>query len=237
MTIILFMNWIIIVAGGNGSRMKNHQNKVFLPLAGKPIIYHTLKIFENLSLIDHILITAKAKDIPQLEEIIKDSNFQKVAKIIEVSSTERQENTWQAIKYLKTLKIKDDDLIGVHNAVNPLVTREEVKQVFTAAKEKGSALLAMPAKDTVKIVDKHNFVDYSPDRNFVYYAQTPQVAQFSIIYKAFAQAEADNHWGTDDTSLIERIGKQVKVVPCSADNFKITYPIDLLTAQQIMKNK
>lgn len=227
------MNWIIIVAGGNGSRMGQNQNKVFLPINGKEIIAHTLEIFESSEIIDHILITAKQKDIDQISSIVTKYDYKKIKKIVTVNSKERQKNTWEAIKWL--LKNTDSkDIVGIHNAVNPLVSAQEIEAVFTEAKKHGAALLAMPAKDTVKVANKNLFVDYSPNREQVFYAQTPQVAKLSILKKAFQKAESDNFWGTDDTSLIERINEKVKLVYCSANNIKITYPIDLVAAQQMI---
>ncbi len=227
------MNWIIIVAGGNGSRMGQNQNKVFLPINGKEIIAHALEIFENSKTIDHILITAKQKEIDQISSIIVKYGYKKIKKIITVDSKERQKNTWEAIKWLHQ-NTDSSDIVGVHNAVNPLVSTQEIEAVFTEAKKHGAALLAMPAKDTVKVANKDLFVDHTPNREFLFYAQTPQVAVLSILYEAFTKAQKDNYWGTDDTGLIERVNKKVKLVHCSANNIKITYPIDLVAAQQMI---
>ena len=154
-------------------------------------------------------------------------------RIVEVNSKERQKNTWKAIQWLLN-NTSQDDVVGVHNAVNPLVSADEIETVYAQAKKHGSALLAIPAKDTVKVVDNNLFVNHTPNRERVFYAQTPQVARLSILNKAYKKAQKDNCWGTDDTSLIENAGEKVKLVHCSANNIKITYPIDLITAEQIL---
>lgn len=229
-------NLIIITAGGNGERMKVEINKIFLPLLGKPIIFHTLNIFERLNLIDEILITAREQDFQGIKKVIKESGFTKVKKLIPANGS-RQESTWRALKWLADKKVSPTTLVGTHNAVNPLVTPEEIKAVFGAAQKWGAALLAMAARDTVKIVGTDSFVQKTPVRSFVWYAQTPQVASFKILWQAFARAAQDNDWGTDDTMLIERLGKKVKVVSCSWQNFKITYPADLVAAEEILRRR
>lgn len=229
-------NWIIVTAGGKGVRMGAGVNKIFLPLLDQPIIIHTLLTLETHPLIDKIIITIPDDDFKKLERIVQKSKFKKVIKLIPTSG-ERQQNTHKALAWIKENGVNFNDLVGIHNAVNPLVTAHEISEVFKETLEHGGALLAYPARDTTKICDEGNFVVQTPLRKFVWSAQTPQVGKFKDLLKAFEKAEKEKFLGTDDTQLLERIGIKVKVVPCSKNNFKITYPEDLILAEKILQEK
>jgi len=227
------MNYLIIVAGGNGKRMKSPINKIFLKIDGKPIIYWTLKAFEQNKTINKIIISAKKEDIKKIRLLIKKNNFKKIIGIVEANHS-RQDSTFLVLKWLKT-QLKDDDLIGVHNAVNPFVSELEIINVFEAAKKHGAALLAHPARDTVKITSGEGIVEKTPLRESCWYAQTPQVSSFSNLWSAFNKAQDENFSGTDDTQLLEKIGIKAKIIPCSNFNFKITFQEDLFVAKRILK--
>jgi len=229
-------NIIIVAAGGNGRRMRNKVNKIFFHLRGIPIIFYTLKTLEKSPVIDEILITVRKENFMKIKKLIKRSGFKKIKKIIPANHS-RQQSTWRALKWLEARNTAKNSLVGVHNAVNPLVKEEEIKEVFKAACRWGAALLAIQAKDTVKIVGKNSLVLKTPIRNFVWYAQTPQVARFDLLFKAFKKASQLKDWGTDDTMLLERLKIKIKIIPCSSENFKITYPLDLILAEEILKRR
>lgn len=228
------MNWAIVVAGGNGKRIKSKVNKVFLPLLGKPLVCHTLQTLHQLKSIDQIIITIRLQDQKTWQDLEKKFSFSKIIKLMPAVAT-RQSSTWKVLKWLKS-KAQKDDLIAVHNAVNPLVTADEINTVLSAAQKFGAALLATPAKDTVKISQDH-VVSQTPLRQFVWYAQTPQVGRFDLMFKAFKKAHQENFIGTDDSQLLEKSGCCVKIVPCSPENFKITYPHDLILAEKILQER
>ncbi|PIQ72402.1 hypothetical protein COY13_04370 [Candidatus Roizmanbacteria bacterium CG_4_10_14_0_2_um_filter_36_35] len=227
------MNYLIITAGGKGERIKLKENKIFADLNNQPLIYWTLKIFEDNQIVDKIILSARKEDIKKINIIIKKHQFKKIMAIIEASNL-RQESTFKVLKWLKS-KTDKKDLVGVHNAVNLFVSDKEIKEVYKAAKEYKAALLAYQAKDTVKISNKKNIVEFTPLRKFSWYAQTPQVANFGDLWKAFIKADKDKFISTDDTQLLERIGIKAKIVPCSYLNFKITFPEDLILAKEVLK--
>ena len=229
------MNWIILMAGGDGQRMKAGTNKAFLQLLGKPISFYTLKTLEEMDLIDQIIIAARVVDKQEWQKMIKKSGFQKIVKLFPAAKT-RQDSTRAILKWFQG-QAAANDLIAVHNAVNPLVQPGEIKAVFKAAQRFGAALLAMPARDTVKISNQNAVVKETPLRQFAWYAQTPQVGRFDLMLQAFQKAKQDNFQGTDDSQLLERIGAKVKIVPCSPENFKITYSQDLFLAEKILKER
>ena len=227
------MNYLIITAGGGGKRMKLNGNKIFADLNNHPLIYWTLKIFEDSQTIDKIIISAKKEDIEKINLIVKGNHFKKIMAVIEANQS-RQESVFTVLKWLKS-KADKKDLVGIHNSANPFVSDQEIREVYKAAKEYKAALLAFPAKDTVKISSENNIVEFTPLRKFSWYAQTPQVANLGNLWEAFIKAEKENFIGTDDTQLLERIGIKAKIVPCSNLNFKITYPEDLILAREVLK--
>lgn len=229
------MNWLIIVAGGSGSRMGSSLNKIFLKIQGKPIIYWTLLTFQNSPNVDKIIISAKPEEFPLFQKIIKKYHFNKFAGFSSGGKL-RQDTVFNALNFIKD-KSLPNDIIGVHNAANPFVSADEIKSVYASAKKYKSALLAQSASSTIKIADQNNFVNQSPQRELCFYAQTPQVARFDILYSSYQKVFEKNLITTDDAQVLELNGYQPKIVPCSPNNFKITYPQDLILAKYLLKSK
>jgi len=227
------MNYLIVVAGGRGERMGLGFNKVFAKLGGRPLIYWTLAVFEKSKSIDKIIISAGTEDIEKIKKLIKKYKFKKVRDVIGASFS-RQESTFVILDTLKK-QLKKGDLVGVHNAANPFVSKAEIAEVFKNAKRYGAALLAQAARDTVKISNGQGKVAQTPLRQYCWYAQTPQVATFANLFKAHKAAKAQKFTGTDDAQLLERVAIKPKIVPCSHMNFKITFPQDLVMANYILK--
>jgi 2-C-methyl-D-erythritol 4-phosphate cytidylyltransferase len=227
------MNWLIVVAGGSGSRLKSSANKIFLKINQKPLLYWTLKNFQDSPVINKIIISAKKEEQNKIQKIIDKYNFSKVVGF-SLSGETRQDTVFSGLNFIKNL-CHPDDLIGVHNAANPFVSETEIKSVFSTAKKFGSALLAYPSTDTIKIVDQNNFIIQSPNRQFCYSAQTPQVASFKHLYSSYQKIFSQSLSITDDSQALELNGLKPKIVPCSPNNFKITYPKDLIIAKFILK--
>ena len=227
------MNWIIIVAGGRGERLDLGLNKIFAKLGRFPLFYWTLKAFEKSRVIDKIIISASSADLGKINSLIKKYRFKKVVDVVAAAKS-RQDSTLVVLEAFKS-KMKKGDLVGVHNGVNPFVIDEEIRKVFGGAKRVGAALLAQPARDTVKISSEEGYVKETPLRHNSWYAQTPQVATFENLYKAHLKAKKDGFLGTDDAQLLERVGIQPKIVPCSNRNIKITFKEDLVMANYILK--
>jgi len=224
------MNYAIIVAAGKGKRMNNKVNKILLMLNDKPIIYHSKKPFEDSALIDKILLIANKDDIIDLNSVVKVNNFKKI-EIIE-GGEERQDSVYNGIRLLNNAK--GDDIILIHNGVNPFVSSSLIDEVIKSAKEHGACVAAVKTKDTIKEVDEDNFIIKTLDRGRLWQMQTPQAAKYKLLVKAFVKAYNDNYYGTDDVELIERLGWRVKIVECNKDNFKITTPVDMENAKLIM---
>ena len=127
------MQWLIIVAGGKGERTKLGYNKIFAKINNYPLIYWTLKVFEKSKVVDNIIISAQVKDIKRISAIITKYQFKKIKDIIEAGNS-RQASTFKVLKLFKSI-IEKDELVGVHNAVNPFVTADEIKEVYRNAKK------------------------------------------------------------------------------------------------------
>jgi len=226
------MNIAIIAAGGNGERMKTKENKIFINMDGKSIIYYTLRTFSDYDKIDHIIVTIKEENIDRIKGIISSNGIKKVLSIEKAYDT-RQESTYHVIAKIKKMKVPKESYLFIHNAVNPFVKHTELDNCLRAAEKNGASLLGFRAMDTVKIVNKGYFIDYTPRRNNVWIAQTPQIIRFDIAVKAFEYANREGFIATDDTTLVEKIHENVKFVECSRENFKITYPQDVELAKMI----
>lgn len=229
------MNIAVILASGIGKRMGAGKNKTLLSLEGKPLIYWTLKSFEKCKDIGGMLVVIRKEEIELAKNIVRKYKIKKVIGIIE-GGKERQFSGLNAVLYLnKTIKDKTKTIVLFHNGANPFVISEEISEVIVNAKKYGASAVAHPTKDTIKKVDKNGLVVETLDRSKLWNMQTPQAIKFSLAFKAFTKAEKDNFIGTDDVSLVERLGKKVKIIEGSKYNFKITTPFDLELAKIIIK--
>lgn len=231
------MNTAIILCGGNSTRMNyidSKENKVFIEILGKPIIYYTIKNFEDSDSINSIIIVAREEDIKKTEEIIKKYKFKKIKKIV-AGGKGRQDSAYNGLKTIEN--VDERDIVLFHNGCNPFVSKKEIETIIRSSKEYGAAALAFPAKDTIKKVNEGLFVEETIDRKNLWQMQTPQAMKYYLAIKSFEKAKADNFYATDDISLVERLGKKVKIVSCSYKNIKITTKDDLRIAEGIIMEK
>jgi 2-C-methyl-D-erythritol 4-phosphate cytidylyltransferase len=229
------MNIAIILAAGMGKRMNAGKNKVFLSLGKKPIIFYTISAFEKNSDIKKIVIVTKEEEIAYFQKLSKKYKFNKIKAVIG-GGKERQDSAYNALKYLKKESGRNKKSVVVfHNGANPFVTKLEISQSIKEAKKYGACAIAHPTKDTVKEVDKKGLVIRTLERKKLWNMQTPQTISFDLALEAFSKAYEDDFLGTDDVSLVERLGKKVRVIEGSPNNFKITTPLDIELAKIIMQ--
>ena len=219
---------VIIPAAGKGSRMRGEANKQLLHLAGTPIALHTLRRFEQSGIVDSIVVAAGSDILNTMGDLVRDDGLSKVVRIV-VGGAERQDSVWNGLQELQSHHV---DLVVVHDVVRPFITEEMLNHVVEASIMSGGAILAVRPKETVKINEKA--VSTLP-REKLWLAQTPQVFDYDLLLKAFQKAISDNFYGTDDASLVERIGGKISIVEGNYDNIKITTPEDLELAQLIAK--
>ncbi len=229
------MNIAIILAAGKSRRLKG-INKIFYKIGGKPLIFYTLLAFEKNPQVNKIILVIRKKSFKNIFFIIKKYNFKKVAAIINGGS-ERQGSSFNGLKMAGRLGAKPRDLILFHNGANPLGSQNEITNVIQAAKIYKAALVGQTARDTIKEVTKDGFIIRTIDRKKIFLAQTPQVIEYKLAKRAFEKAFAEKFYGTDDVSLVEKLGKKVKVVPCSYKNTKATTKEDLEIIETFLQNK
>lgn len=220
----------ILVAAGRGTRMGTAESKQYLLLHNKPIIVHTLEVFQRHELISEIVLVTGREDIERCREWIQAYKLDKVKAVVPGGS-ERQHSVHLGLKELAT------DWVMVHDGVRPFVQSSEITACYEAAREVGASVLAVPVKDTIKQVDSTGRVLATPDRRSLWAIQTPQTFRLSDLLAAYGAAERDGFLGTDDSSLAERSGIPVSVVEGSYRNIKITTPEDLDFAEFTERNR
>ena len=222
----------IFPAAGQSRRMNLTEatNKNFLKLDDQSILVHTLLTFSQVESIEKLIIAAAPSEVEIVQEMLEAvSNLKPFAVV--AGGAERQYSIANALKVVPP----DCEIVLVHDAARPLINIATINSVIESANIYGSAVAAVRVKDTIKIVDDDDFVIDTPKRSTLVAVQTPQGFRHEIIDKAYAQAAADNFLGTDDSSLVERLGLKVKIVMSDYKNIKITTSEDILIANTLLK--
>ncbi|MCF6462466.1 2-C-methyl-D-erythritol 4-phosphate cytidylyltransferase [Clostridium sp. Cult1] len=224
---------VVIAAAGMSNRMGSKINKQFISINNKPILAHTIGKFERCRYVDEIIVVAKEDDIEYCrKEIVKRFKFNKVSKIVR-GGKERQDSVYNGILALN----ERCNIVLSHDGARPFVNIKNIVDGIEGAIKHGACVIGVPVKDTIKIVGNHNHIDSTPKRDFLWAAQTPQCFKKEIIMEGYKKAINDNFIGTDDSSLVERLGIDVKMVMGSYENIKITTPEDLIVAESLLKDK
>ncbi|MEX2459953.1 MAG: 2-C-methyl-D-erythritol 4-phosphate cytidylyltransferase [Paenibacillaceae bacterium] len=224
---------VVVVAAGKGSRMGSTESKQYLLMDHKPILVHTLEIFQAIDEVSNIVLVIGEGDEDRCKYYVEQYKLTKVSAILSGGS-ERQSSV---LKGLRALPLETDWVL-VHDGVRPFVTRQHVLACWQQAIKEGAAVLAVPVKDTVKLVDPAGYVESTPNRRSLWAIQTPQAFRLADLIAAHGRAEEDEFIGTDDAMLLERLGSKVAIVEGSYGNIKITTPEDLTWAEyNIQRNK
>ena len=225
------MIYAIIVAAGKGIRMSDSVRKQYIALDGMPMLSRTLGVFNRCDLIDRIIVAVPEDDIDFCRhEIIPAANMEKEP-ILVIGGARRQDSVYSSLKTIET----DDGVVLIHDGVRPFVNPEHLVACIKGAQEHGACILGIPAFDTVKHVNAKNEIVQTQKRDTLWLAQTPQAFQLQLIKKAHEIAKQEGFMGTDDASLVERLGGVVKIIPGSRSNIKITNQEDLKLAQALLQ--
>ena len=224
---------VIIPAAGSGSRMGSQVPKPFLMLGNQAILWHTIRAFLSVEEVEEVIIPTSSNWISEVQTICDSFSESGVAFKVLEGGTERQFSIQNALNEV-SLGI---DLVAVHDAVRPFINSYLIKDCADKAFEMGGAMIAVPAKDTVKVISKDGFVKSTPDRSTLWQAQTPQIFKTEILKEAYRSAMKNQFVGTDDASLVEAVGGKVKIVEGDRENLKITYPVDLRIAELILNGE
>jgi len=222
--------FVLLPAAGLGTRMAGPQPKQFLSLDGVPILIHSLRAFASVPRVTGIYVAVRKPEMERVEAQVAEHGFAGKVRMVE-GGDNRQESVAHA---LAAVPATPDDIVLVHDAVRPLIDAATIERTIDAVVQHGAAIVGLPAVDTIKQVERtaHGaIIRTTIPREYVVQAQTPQGFRWSILKRAFAEAEADGFSGTDEASLVERAGSQVAVVLGSPANLKITQPGDLELAE------
>ncbi len=224
--------FVLIPAAGMGRRMGAAINKQYLPLRDRPILAHTIALFDQHPLVDKIYLITPADEFELCRrEVLRPNAFSKVQGLVPGGS-ERQDSVFNALQVCGAVA---DDVVLIHDGVRPLLQSALIDQVVAEVQQRGACLIGVPVKDTIKrVVDGR--IEATCERNGLWQAQTPQAFRYAQIATAYQQALQDGFRGTDDASLVERLGQSVTVIPGSYRNIKITTPEDLLMARAFLDN-
>lgn len=223
----------LVPAAGMGKRMGASINKQYLILAGRPILAHTLSVFEGASFVDGIFVITPEDEIPFCRDhVVERYGFTKVRGIV-AGGAERQHSVLNVLRAMEGT-VADDDVILIHDGVRPFVSTDVLARATAVAREDDGALVAVPAKDTVKTVED-GIITGTPPRETLWLAQTPQAFRYAVIRAAHEIADAERFLGTDDAMLVERLGRSVRIVVGDYRNIKITTPEDMVLAEAFLK--
>jgi 2-C-methyl-D-erythritol 4-phosphate cytidylyltransferase len=228
--------YVIIPAAGLGTRMAGAKHsgkataKQFSEVAGTPILIRSLRRFAAVKAVTEIVVALRSTEIAQFQPRLDQEKLAKPVRLV-AGGDNRQDSVHNA---LRSLQAKPDDLVLVHDGVRPFVDTEIIENVIKAAKKHAAAIAGVPAVDTVKQVDRTAdgaLIKTTIPREKIVLAQTPQGFRFDLIQRAFEEAAVIGFLGTDEASLVERIGHPVHVVMGSPRNLKITTPADMELAE------
>ena len=213
----------IIVAAGKGVRMKGRMRKQYLDLSGRPVLGHSVMTFDACSLIDEIFIVVPEDEIDYCQNNIVSLLDLKTRVNLIPGGVQRQDSVYNGLQAID----KNTGTVVIHDGVRPFIHPEKLTACIFGAKDFGACILAIPASDTLKSVNKSGVIESTLFRENIWLAQTPQAFRYGLIVKAHETARRDGYTGTDDASLVERLGKDVKIINGSKFNIKITNQEDL----------
>ena len=225
-------NTAIVLAAGQGKRMHSKIQKQFLEIQGYPVLYYSLRCFQESPLIqDIILVTGEDALSYCKEEIVKKYGFTKVSNVI-AGGQERYDSVYAGL-----CACKDCRYVLIHDGARPFITEEIIERGLEKVKETGACVVGMPSKDTIKLSDAEGYVKETPDRKCVWTIQTPQIFSYALIREAHDSIrKKDMSKITDDAMVIEQeTGVKVALAEGSYQNIKITTPEDLYIAEAFLR--
>ena len=224
----------IILAAGQGKRMQSNEKKQYMTLRGKQILTYSLEVFEK-SFVDQIVIVVnKGEEEYVMQNIVLPGGFTKVSAIVP-GGKERYHSVAAGLEVAHMLPEGEElAFCFIHDSARPFVTEEILERALDDVRKYNACVVGMPVKDTIKIMDVDGFVESTPNRDYTWAVQTPQGFRRDILFRAYQKAGEDGFLGTDDASLVERLGVPVRVVKSDYRNIKVTTPEDLVIAEALM---
>lgn len=218
----------IVVAGGSGTRFGGNVRKQYLRLGGKPILWWSLRAFEESPSFGAIVAVVRGPDV---EKVRAESRRWNLGKLVQVTAggATRRESVARGLAAMP----REYAWVAVHDAVRPLITPEAIEKVLDCARAHQAAIAACPSRDTVKLADDRGRIAGTPPRERVWLAQTPQIFSRELLERAHAGSPGVT--ATDDAQLVEAVGGSVQLVETSPTNMKVTVPMDFEIAKMLLK--
>jgi 2-C-methyl-D-erythritol 4-phosphate cytidylyltransferase len=215
-----------VIAAGGSSRRMDGVDKIFTAVAGKPVLWHVLQVFQACDAVDEVVVVLSGASVEQGLGLVEEGGFSKVT-VVCPGGERRQDSVAQGLK-----RLEGCEWAVIHDGARPCLTVELVERGLGAAQQTGAAIAAVPLKETVKIVEADGVIEDTPPRESLWIAQTPQVFRFGLIAGAYRMARQEV---TDDASLVETLGYKVRVYMGLYDNIKVTTREDLALAETILR--
>jgi 2-C-methyl-D-erythritol 4-phosphate cytidylyltransferase len=224
------MTSAIIVAAGKGTRMGANVDKLWLEVAGRPVIAHTWKQFNDVPCVDEIILVVRDGMQSHFAELAKKFNFQKKFRIV-VGGAERQDSVWNGLNAVSS----KTEIVAIQDAARPCTGADLIVATIAAARETGAAVAAQQVTDTIKETTDGKIISRTVDRSKLWSVQTPQTFRVAFIRRAISAAREKNLVLTDDTAACELIGQPVQLVKSTAPNPKVTVPADLPFIENLLR--
>lgn len=222
----------IVLAAGSGKRMNSKVHKQYLIIQDRPVLYYSLKAFEDSAVDEIVLAVGKGEEKFCRKEIVDKYGISKVKAIVE-GGKERYHSVFEGLK-----QTSDADYVLIHDGARPFVNQDIIRRCMQEVQKYQACVVGMPVKDTIKIADEEGYAKQTPDRKNVWMIQTPQTFSYALIYEAYEEMlKTEDTAITDDAMVLERIkGKKSKLIEGSYRNIKITTPEDLLIANVYLQH-
>jgi 2-C-methyl-D-erythritol 4-phosphate cytidylyltransferase len=219
---------VVVAAGGTGRRFGGATPKQFLDLGGMPVLCRSIAAFQRTGGVGEIVVVVPAAFVKRAERLIARAPFPKVSRVVP-GGRERQESVRLGLAAFT----RPPAFVLVHDAARPLVSAQVIRDVIAGTRRYGAAVTGTHASDTIKTEQKPGVIGMTPDRNTLRAVQTPQGFRFRLLVRAHEAAARRHVVGTDDASLVERLGRKVRIVPGDRWNIKITTMDDLRMARRL----
>jgi 2-C-methyl-D-erythritol 4-phosphate cytidylyltransferase len=220
----------IIVAAGKGTRMGPDIDKLFLEVAGRPVVAHTWQRFDEASAVDQIILVVREGMESAFKEMAAEYAFKKPYQFT-LGGAERQDSVWNGLQVVA----KEAEVVVIQDGARPCTSEEIIRATIAAARETGAAVAAQPVTDTIKESDDGKLISRTPDRSRLWAVQTPQTFRAEVIRRALLLVRERKLHVTDDTAACELIGQPVKLVSSTTPNPKVTVPADLAYIEMLLK--
>ena len=224
------MTSAIIVAAGKGTRMGANVDKLWLEVAGRPVIAHTWKQFNDARCVNEIILVVRDGMQPHFTELAEKFHFQKTFCLV-VGGVERQDSVWNGLVAVSP----KTEIVAIQDAARPCTSAELIAATIAAARETGAAVAAQPVTDTIKETADGKIISRTVDRSKLWSVQTPQTFRVEIIRRAISTAREKGLILTDDTAACELIGQPVQLVKATTPNPKVTVPADLPFIENLLR--